>query len=371
MILTNYWLLLIWLFTGGIFLNYFLPKKREFVIRIYENRWYIFPAIILVVPYVLWAGYRSINTSGFDTSVYFSDYLTAPSELTQLPSYLDSITKDKGFSVLTVIIKCLIGNSPELYFLILACFQMLCIALMYRKYSNDYWFSIFIFIASTEYISWMHNSIRQFTAVALVIAASTLLFKKKYVPLIIVILVASTIHGSALLMLPIIFIIQGRALNKKTILCVGVGAIILVFINQFTDLLDTLLSDTQYQNVVSDWQSFNDDGTSPLRAAVYSIPAVFTIVGRKQIYMEKNPVIHIASNASIITAVLSWLSTATSGIFLGRLPIWVSLYATGILLPWAIDNLFKAQSAKLVKIIAVFCYIIFFYYQMHFSWGIM
>lgn len=370
MTLTNYWLLLIWLFVGGIILSFF-PKKQEKIFGYKSKRWFIIPAIILVIPLILWAGFRSPNTAGFDTSVYQSIFLEAPNHLKQIPEYLGTVTKDEGFSVLTVIIKSIVGNSPELYFLILALLQMLCIAMVYRKYSCDYWFSIFIFVASTEYISWMHNSIRQFTAVALVFAAAPLIFKKKYIPTIVIILIASTIHGSALLMIPVVFILQGKVLNKKTIACVFAVVIVLQFVSQFTNLLDTLLADTQYKNVVSDWQSFNDDGTSPLRAMVYSIPALLVLFGWKYIRKEDNPVIQIAANASIITAALSWLSTATSGIFIGRLPIWTGLYAAGILLPWEIENLFTKESAILVKALAIICYIVFFYYQMHFSWGIM
>lgn len=370
MTLTNYWWLLIWLFVGGIILMYF-PRKQENVFGIQEQRWNLLPAIILVIPLIVWAGFRSIDTAGFDTSVYHAVFLDAPGQLGQLPEYLDTVTKDKGFSVLTVLIKCIVGNSPELYFLIIAAFQMLCVALVYRKYSCDYWFSIFIFVASTEYISWMHNSIRQFTAVALAFAAAPFIFKKKYVPAVVIIIVASTLHGSALLMLPVIFIVQGKVLNKRTIACVIAVVVALLFVGQFTNLLDTLLSDTQYQNVVSDWQSFSDDGTSPLRALVYSIPAILVLLGWKYIRNEENPVIQIAANASIITAALSWLSTATSGIFIGRLPIWTGLYAAGILLPWEINNFFTKESARLIKCVAIICYIVFFYYQMHFSWGIM
>lgn len=371
MTLTNYWWLLIWLFIGGSFLSMYFPKKQENVLGIQKTCWYLLPAIIMVIPLIVWAGFRSVNTVGFDTIVYQAGFLEAPEQLGELPEYLDTITKDKGFSVLTVLIKCIVGNSPQLYFLILAIFQMLCVALVYRKYSCDYWFSIFIFVASTEYISWMHNAIRQFTAVALVFAAAPFLFKKKYIRAIVIILIASTIHGSALLMLPVIFIVQGKVLNKKTIACVIAVVIALLFVSEFTNLLDTLLSDTQYQNVVSDWQSFNDDGTSPLRAMVYSVPAILVLVGWKYLCNEENPVIQVAANASIITATLSWLSTATSGIFIGRLPIWTGLYAAGILLPWEIDNFFTKKSARLVKCIAVICYVVFFYYQMHFSWGIM
>ena len=44
--------------------------------------------------------------------------------------------------------------------------------------------------------------------------------KKKYIPLIAIILLGATFHASALLMIPIIFIVQGKAWNKKSVLCI-------------------------------------------------------------------------------------------------------------------------------------------------------
>ena len=370
MTLTNYWWLLIWLAIGGAGIRFVFPKKTEMVLGEPRVRWSATASILLVLPLILWAGFRPVNLPGFDTSAYVDVFKAAPSTLDKLPEYLTTITKDKGFSVLTVLLKAVVGDSPELYLLVIAAFQLLCVALVFRKYSCDYWLSIFIFVASTEYISWMYNGIRQFTAVAAVFAASALLFRKKYISLILIILLASTIHGSVLLMLPIIFIVQGKAFNSKTLLCVCVIAIALLCVNQFTDLLEALLSNTQYQNVVSDWKMFNDDGMNPLRALIYSLPAIFAILGRRFIRKEQDPVIHIAANASVITAALSWLATVTSGIFIGRLPILVSLYATGILLPWEINTFFTQKSARFIKAITLLCYAVFFYYQVH-TWRIM
>lgn len=58
----------------------------------------------------------------------------------------------------------------RLFSVLLAAFQLLVIVWMFRKYSEDYWFSIFLFIASTDYISWTFNGIRQFTAVVIAYA---------------------------------------------------------------------------------------------------------------------------------------------------------------------------------------------------------
>lgn len=367
--LTNYWWLLLWPAIVGAFLILFPLKQRESVMGQYVERWNIFPAIVLAAPYVIWAAFRPDGWG--DTSSYRFLYDMVPSSLGELKSYVSSQTKDKGFAVLSVLIKTVFGNSDVVFFFILALLQMTCVVLIFRKYSCNYWLSIFLFVASTDYMSWMHNGIRQFTAVALVFAGTGLMLKKKYVPLIILILVASTIHGSALLMVPIVFIIQGKAWNKKTLLCIFLSLLALVFVNQFTNMLDTLLSDTQYTNVVSDWESMADDGTNPIRVLVYSVPTILSLVGYRYIKKTDDSVINLAVNAGIVATAISIISMGTSGVFIGRLPIFCSMYSTGILLPWEIKHMFTKDSSKIVLLVTIFCYIAFFYYQMHFTWNLL
>ena len=197
------------------------------------------------------------------------------------------------------------------------------------------------------------------------------MLRKKYIPLILVILIASTVHQSALLMLPIVFIAQGKAWNKKTIMALIAMLLAIAFVDQFTDILDTMLADTQYGNVVSDWQSWNDDGTNPLRVLVYSVPTILSLIGIRYIRNADDPVINLCCNMSVITTALYCLSIFTSGVFLGRLPIYTSLYSVGILLPWEVNNLFTEKSAKLVKVVMILAYIAFYYYQMHFTWALL
>lgn len=369
MTLTNYWWQLIWLFIGGIFLAGAVPKRKEWVCGKREERWAVIPAIILVIPFILWAGFRT-DIFG-DTWSYRTTFLNAPNHLGQMGEYLATVKKDKGFSVLIVILKCIVGNSDVLFFLILASFQMICLALIYRKYSCDYWTSIFIFVASTDYMSWLHNGIRQFLAITVILAATPLLLKKRYVSLIVIILLAATFHASALVMLPIVFIVQGRAWNKKTVLCIIACIVALFFVDQFTNILDTALSNTQYSNMVTDWKEWQDDGTNPIRVFVYSIPMILSIIGRKQIRTAENYLIDVMVNFSILTFGIALVSMVTSGIFLGRLIIFCSIYSASILLPWEIKHIFTKDSSRVVMIAMIIGYVSFFYYQMHFTWGIL
>lgn len=61
MALTNYWMQLIWMFTGGVFLAILFPRQREVVLGKEEERWGIIPAILLVLPYIFMAAWRTNN----------------------------------------------------------------------------------------------------------------------------------------------------------------------------------------------------------------------------------------------------------------------------------------------------------------------
>ena len=206
-------------------------------------------------------------------------------------------------------------------------------------------------------------------AVTIIFAATSLMLRKKYVPLFLVILFASLFHQSALLMIPIVLIAQGRAWNTRTLLFIAAAVVAVLFVDRFTVFLDTALEETQYANVVSDYTSWNDDGTNPIRVLVYSVPAILAFIGRKRIMYEDNRLINLCANFSLITAGLYLVSMVTSGIFLGRIPIYTSLYSY-ILLPWEIESLFTRESRVLMYVAMIAGYLGFYYYQMHITWGL-
>ena len=332
-----------------------------------ETRWGVVPAVLMAVPYIVWAGYRS-DAFG-DTAAYRGAFKDAPSSFSEMSAYLDTIMKDKGFYGLVAALKSLFHVSDIGCFMLLAGFQLLVIVWLYRKYSSFYWFSFFLFIASTDYMSWAQNGVRQFLAVTIALLATPFMLKKKYIPAILLIILASTMHQSALLMIPLMIIAQGKPWNRRTILFLLLALVAILYVGKFTSLLDNAMKETQYANMVNDWTSWGDDGTNPLRVLIYSIPAILSFIGLKYIQEADDPVINLCTNMSIISSGIYLVSMVTSGIFIGRLPIYASLYSY-ILLPWEIEHIFMRKSARLVTVVAVVAYCGFFYYQMRFAWGL-
>ena len=355
---------IVWLAMMAVILNITLVGRQENVLGKKEIRENWLFAICVFAPIFIQASFR--GDIG-DSNSYRKMFGELPNTINELVAYIPTVIKDKGFFFLSGLIKIIFGSNTIVYFLILALLQSIVLVAVYRKYSSEYLVSIFLFVASTDYLSWMFNGIRQFTAVTLLFAATGLMLKKKWISTLVIILLASTIHQSALLMIPIVIIAQGKAWNKRSVIFLVAAMIAIVFVNQFTNILDNMMQETQYANVVSDWNEWGDDGTNVLRVLVYSIPTILSLIGIKYIQAEDDPVINFCTNMSIISTGIYIISMFTSGIFIGRLPIYASLY-NYILLPWEIDHMFTKESKRLIMIVMVAAYLVFYWYQIEVVW---
>lgn len=365
MTLTNYWWLLIWLFLGGAIFNN-MPKRRECLNGETVERWDIWPAILMVLPYIIWAGCR--DGSFGDSAVYQQGYRQAAGGLREAITLFGSNSKDPGYYAFLIIMKSILGNHPELYFTLVAAFQLVFVALVFRRYSTNYWACIFLFVVSTDYLSWMHNGMRQFIAVAIIFSGFRYMLEKQYVKTILLILLASLFHGSALLMIPIVFIVQGKAWDIKTVLMLVGTAVVIVFIDRFSPILNDFLQETQYNDMMTNEIWSTDDGTNIFRVAVYSVPALLSLLGLKYVRAANDPVMNLCVNCSIVTMALYLVASVSSGIYIGRLPIYTTLQGY-MALPWMINQIFEKRSAKLVRYIMYGAYLAFFYYQMGITWN--
>lgn len=364
--LTNYWLPIIWVCAAGLILNMF-PKKNELVNGHVRERWFWLIAIALVIPLVIWAGAR---TRLGDTGAYRIIFNNAPSSFWELPSYLKIHTKDQGFVVLMTTLKSLGITKARDFFMLIAALQMFCMVFAFRKYSPNYWVCIFLFVASTDYFSWMFNGMRQFIAATVIFAAFHLLVNGHFLWYCLVVLVMSRIHGSAMLMIPLAYVMQGKAMNRKIQLLIVVTVLLLPFADRFMPLLTNILAETQYNDVTNNELWANDDGTNILRVLVYSMPAIISLFGWRYIANSNDRVMNMCINGALITMVLYLVSMVTSGVYIGRLPIYTTFQGY-IALPWVLEQIFDKRSRNLILLLLVLCYAVFYYYQLGIGWGLL
>lgn len=330
----------------------------------YEYRYKHFTALAIVAVLTYVAATRHPNF--IDTRSYYSHYMREPGTWESVRSILNGDGKDKGFYMVTAILKMLIGPRPEVYLGIVAFVPLLCVLTVYRRHSCNLFMTVFLFLASSDYVTWSHNGIRQFVAVGLTFAATDLLLKRRLVPYYAVVLFASLFHGTALIMIPVSLVVLGKPWNWRMLLfllAVFLGA---SFLDELMGAITGLMENTQYKDNVDELLA--GTGTNPLRVLVFCVPPLMALIFRRQIAQANIPIINLAVNMSVASFGAYFVSMFTSGIFIGRVPIYFSLF-NYILMPWIIQRVFEKSSAKLIYLMVIICYMGFYYYQMHIVWG--
>lgn len=361
----KYILILVWIGFMGLIQGSFYREEYNEITGEYDWRAQPLFAFIVFAPIIWMAANRGWFADSYN---YAQSFLSAPSSFGDIPAYLATISKDKGYYLFVVVIKQIIGDRYVVYFLVIALLQGIIVLKLFRRYSVNYALSVFLFLASTEYVSWMFNGIRQYTAAVIIFAATPLMQKRQNLKLLLIILFASTFHRSALIMIPIVIICQGKAWNRKTIILLVATVLFVLFLSRFLGLADSLLESTQYKGYLNMADNYADDGANPIRALVYAVPTIIAFVYRERIEKESDGNIDFFINISIVTTAIYGLSVFTSGILMARLTGFTSIY-NYILIPYEMNYCFKDRG-RIVCGIMIILYLLFYYYQMGIGFGL-
>lgn len=359
-----YYFLLVWTIGFGIMLN--MASQYSYNNGIVTERKYnIFILIVAFLPLIIFTGARSNGVA--DTATYIGMFESYPSTLNELfSSDILNDSRMKGFIVFSTFIKQYISTDYSIWLFIIAIPTCICIMMTLKKYSTNIAASIFIFMASCQFI-WLFNGMRQYLVVAILFACTPMILNKQPIPYFIIVLILSTIHTSAIIMIPMYFIVSGEPWNKKTMIIVVICILAIIFADSFLDIFNNAMEETNFATGLNANKD-TDNGTSLIRILVESIPTIIAFIWRGKLKDKYTPIMKISVNMSIISTCIYTISKIVkSGIMVGRLPIYLSIYNL-ILLPWLIDTIFEEKTKRLVYYIMILCYLGFFYYQMEITW---
>ena len=358
-----YWFILAWVIVFGIMSQ----MRAKYICAgegIYESRTNLFMAIMAFSIIIFFAGMRSYVA---DTSAYINTFNQYPLFSVAHDMIFDSSAREPGFIVFSILIKTYISQDYQVWLFIIATISGVCIMYPLYKYSCNYGISLFLFMTSCQF-TWMFNGMRQFLVAYILFACTPFILEKKPIPYIIIVLILSTFHKSALIMIPAYFIVDSEPWSKRTMLFIACIILAMMFTSKFTGLLDTVVENSDYATSIGEFKD-SDDGTNPIRILVESIPIIIAFIYRDRIKEKLTPIIKISINMSLISSGVYIISKiAKSGVLLGRLPIYFSLYNL-LLLPWLINNIFEKNERRLINFFMIICYLGFFYYQMKIAWN--
>lgn len=322
-------------------------------------KWNLFWAGVLFFP-IFWIACRGPVLG--DVATYLGTFDSIPSTWTELAEYLRNLDwSGKGFRLFEGVLKILFGPDRKVFRIGVALVHSVPLIIIYRKYSEDYLFTVYLFVAAGCLNSWMMNGLRQFIAVTLIFAATPLLLQKKYLRLLLVILIAASFHISALIMIPIMFIVQGEAWNRRTILYIIFAVLAAYLFSTRESLFDMMLVGTEYEGTIEMVEAWGDDGMNPVRVLVMAAPMIAAFLCRNRLQKTYNPMINICVNMSVVTTGISLIAMVTSGIMTGRLPVYTEVYSY-MLIPYILNHGFEYNSKKIMGLFVTLLYMGYYLY---------
>ena len=330
------------------------------------NRFYI--ALSAFVP-IFFAGVRGEIA---DSTTYISSFNKIT--WTQVWDLITGKTEGKspGFHLIEWIFH-EIFNNYTVWFFIVAAFCIICLWVIFVRYSDSFALSVFLLFGTTSF-SWLFNGMRQYIAVCAMFLMFPLMIKtddkKKNTRNLIVFIVMSvllyTIHSSAIVILPVFLLCRGDLFGRwKTLMILGFVAAS-AFVGPFTSFLSDLFSDSSFGTVANDLKNY--DGANILRLVMAVIPVFLGLYRLRQIKNDNDPVFNYCFNISLINVCIWVPAVVISGNTFGRFAEYCSTFNL-ILYPMIINRYYGGKTKKVLTIGLILVFSFWFYYQLKLTWN--
>lgn len=263
---------------------------------------------------------------------------------------------EPGFILFLMLLKS-ITEDPQFLILVTSLIINILNIWTIRKYSKDSYFelAVFMYIASGYYLVTM-NGMRQCLAVSVMFAATELIIRGKFKRYLLLSLIMSMFHNSALIMIPMYFVVRQEAWSKNIYRLLILFIIGLTFYEPLMQLVFKLLGDSKYAG----YSSFNEGGANILRIMVQGVPIFLAYIKRDRL-KEKLENGNILVNMCLMNFMIMGLSMF-NWIF-SRFSLYTQPY-TFILLPYIIKNCFlNSKEKRIIYFGFVICFFIFFIYE--------
>ena len=260
--------------------------------------------------------------------------------------------KDIGFGILQMMLKKYSSDPQILVFTTALITNVLIVSVLYH-YSRMIELATYVYITGGLFLVSM-NGIRQVFAAAIVFTATKFLIEGDWKKYILVVLFASTFHESALVLIPIYFLVRYKAWSKATLFLLLFAIAIVLGFNQFSSLLFSALQDSQY----GQYKNFQEGGANIIRVAVNGAPLLIAFLGRdklRKIFPQSDFIVNMAMVGFVFMVI------STKNWIFARFSIYFDLYQL-ILISWII-KLFREKDQRLAYYILLICYFLYYYYE--------
>ena len=311
-----------------------------------DGRWVL---VIMTGILVLFAGLREMSV-GSDTGMYEWIFLAEA----EMP-FWEIMTDSEGLFWGSAQIIYFVTSSTTIIFLVVAALTIVPVVKTVSQYSINISLSIFLYITMMDYFV-TFNGMRQGLAAAIIFSGITLLLKKKKWEYCLLIVFATLIHNSAIIILPFTFILFWPPKSGKTyVLYLLIFAVFFVFPSQTNAVLEWIAPEEYKKYFANE----GDDGVNILRVAVAFLPILLTRIYYLRITENKHekPLIDLLINFSTLNFL--FMVVGMRNTTMARLGMYFSLYNV-LLIPYLL-RVFKEESRLTAKVIIMACFFMYMY----------
>lgn len=328
-----------------------------------------FNYIMPLLPFLIIFGYiaflAAMRSGMNDTSLYRDSFIDISGTFSDIGNIIAGEGKDKGFDILANLFKMFISNNYHVWFALFSVVESFCFIYILRRESVSLLDSCFFFFASALYYNYF-SMMRQWFAVALFFFSFKYMKQKRFVPYLIICMLAAQIHTSAYICIPIYFLVHDKPFGKKQLIYACLIAVVLFALNPLLRTFEN--SDSTYSYVFNTMSQ--GSGSSPIRILISGVPILISFFYRKQIANINSKSLNISLNISMINFVLNILATFTSGLYIIRMATYFNTFNL-ILMPYLLERVIDGKNKQIIKYGFFICYILFYFYQMSYqsAWG--
>lgn len=304
----------------------------------------LFFVCIIALLFILVAGLR---TGIGDTYMYKHAY-----ELMVQNPVLPEDGRDIGFVIFQLILISISTNAQFLVFST-AFITNLCNVIGLYRYHNYFELQLFMFITSGYFLTTM-NGMRQAMIASMLFVATPLIVKNKKWLYFLLILLGFNIHQSALIMIPVYFVVQEKPWSKRILIMISLLGIGFILYDVLEPIIFELLGETNYGH----YSEFDAGGSSFIRAFISALPVVGAYFLKDR--LEDWPESGIFINMSLLNCIILCFSMY-NWIF-ARLTYYFLPY-TFVLLPYLIMKWPHIKEKRILYYGFIVCYFIYMYYE--------
>lgn len=324
-----------------------------------ERKPLIWFAILVILSLSLVSGLRyMVGTDYVNYSILYHDIVDDPLKVFQ----------EQQIEIGYVALNLLFGaafKTQFAFFMFLSLSINTLTVLSLREYSKSFAFSCTLYILTYIFYN-SFNLVRQSIAVAIMFFGFRYIARGDFIRFILMALLASLFHMSALILIPAYFIARSREWSPVIWIGFMLVAVFFLFYEPLMNLLFSALSDTRYSSYEELMKSASQ-GINILRIIVAAAPVLLAFLLRKQIRAQM-PHSNIVVNMTTLAFMLSII--AYKQIFFARISLYFSIYS--LLLLSYFPALFKDKKLSVtIKLILLGCYTAYCYLLLPTEGGIL